>query len=459
MRLYILGIAGTFMGSLAQLAKAQGHEVYGVDTAVYPPMSDQLVAAGIEFDSGYDHHSLREHDIDRVIVGNAISRGNPALEYVLDNQLPYVSAPQWIAENVLINKHVFAISGTHGKTTTSSMLAWILEFAGLNPGYLLGGVPENFGRSARLGDGKYFVIEADEYDSAFCDKRSKFVHYRPDSLLINNLEFDHADIFDSLEDIQKQFHHVVRTVPSNGQVLYKPDAAIEQVLAMGCWSVQVPLSGSQSEWGVGKVSSDLSEIEIVFSGKLSDKSDSVAETGIIRWELSGQHNISNALAAVAMAHAVGVSVATACSAMCEFKNVKRRMQLVAEVAGIKVFDDFAHHPTAIRLTLEGARKKYPTQRLVAVIEARSNTMQMGVHNEQLPQALAEADVVWWHSAAQTDNLPQFDSANATVCYSVEQILQQLPSSLSSGDIVVIMSNGAFDGLHRKLIEQMKKSAA
>lgn len=459
MRLYILGIAGTFMGSLAQLAKAQGHEVYGVDTAVYPPMSDQLAAAGIEFDSGYNHHSLHERDIDQVIVGNAISRGNPALEYALDKQLPYISAPQWIAENVLIDKHVFAISGTHGKTTTSSMLAWILDFAGLNPGYLLGGVPENFGRSARLGGGKYFVIEADEYDSAFCDKRSKFVHYRPDSLLINNLEFDHADIFDSLEDIQKQFHHVVRTVPSNGQVFYKPDAAIDQVLAMGCWSEQVPLSGSRSEWLIGKASSDLSEFEIVFSGERSDKRDGVAEVGLVRWALSGQHNINNALAAVAMAHAVGVPVEIACNAMCEFKNVKRRMQLIAEVAGIKVFDDFAHHPTAIQLTLEGARKKFPTQRLVAVIEARSNTMQMGVHNEQLPQALAEADAVWWHSAEQTDDSPQFDKVNATLCQSVEQILEQLPLSLSSGDIVVIMSNGAFGGLHGKLVEQMAKSAA
>jgi len=453
MRLYILGIAGTFMGSLAQLAKALGHEVYGVDNAVYPPMSDQLTAAAIEFDSGYKKHRLQALDIDCVIVGNAISRGNPALEYALDNRLPYISAPQWIAENVLHNKHVLAVAGTHGKTTTSGMLAWILEFAGLNPGYLIGGVPENFGQSARLGGGEYFVIEADEYDSAFCDKRSKLVHYRPSTLLINNLEFDHADIFDSLADIQKQFHHVVRTVPSNGQVVYYPSDAIDQVLARGCWSEQVPLLGEHSDWSVGQISNDLSEFEIRFAG------EGKIEKAKVDWTLSGEHNINNGLAAVAMARVVGVSVETACSALNQFKNVKRRMQLVGEVAGIKVFDDFAHHPTAIRLTLEGARKKFPAQRLIAVIEARSNTMRLGVHDQQLPHALAEADSVWWYSDAQAESAPQLRSANTTACNSVDDILGQLPASLLPGDVVVIMSNGAFGGIHRKLVEQLAQNAA
>ena len=442
------------MGSLAQLAKSLGHEVFGVDAAVYPPMSDQLNSAGIAYDSGYDDHRLADLQVDCVIVGNAISRGNPALEFTLDNGLPYVSAPQWIAENVLQHQHVLAISGTHGKTTTSSMLAWILEYAGLEPGYLIGGVPENFGCSARLGAGKFFVIEADEYDSAFCDKRSKFVHYRPNTLVINNIEFDHADIFASLDEIKKQFHHVVRTVPANGHVLYYPDNTINDVLEMGCWSSQIPLSGNGSCWSVNALSEDLSEFSIQYRER-----DKQEENGKVKWSLSGEHNILNALAAVAAASCVGVGVDKACDALSRFQNVKRRMQSIGEVSGIKLFDDFAHHPTAIRLTLEGARKKYPGQRIVAVVEARSNTMQLGVHNEVLPDALSSADVVWWYSASEESSEPKLDMKKSTVCHSIEAMLDALLENLKSGDIVVIMSNGAFGGIHQKLLLLLESETA
>lgn len=454
MRIYILGIAGTFMGSLAQLATALGHEVYGVDAAVYPPMSDQLHEAGIAFDSGYEQHRLAELKADCVIVGNAISRGNPALEYVLNEGLAYCSAPQWIAENILSGHHVLAVSGTHGKTTTSSMLAWMLEYAGLEPGYLIGGVPENFGCSARLGNGKYFVIEADEYDSAFCDKRSKFVHYKPDTLVINNIEFDHADIFASLADIQKQFHHVVRTVPANGQVLFHDQDTIKQVLEMGCWSGQIALSGESSRWSVEFLKDDLSEFRV------SVKPDGGnVQSSIVKWSLSGEHNIANALSAIVAASCVGVSLEQACAALGEFQNVKRRMQLIAEVDGIKIFDDFAHHPTAIRLTLEGAMKKYPRQRLVAVIEARSNTMQQGVHDAMLPDALSLADSVYWCSNAESSSNPDLDKGKTSFFDSVDALLDILPTELVGGDIVIIMSNGGFGGIHQKLLQRLQENAA
>ncbi len=452
MRVYILGIAGTFMGSLAQLAQALGHEVSGVDNGVYPPMSDQLQAAGISYDDAYEKHSLSTNEFDWVIVGNAISRGNPALEYVLDNNMAYTSAPQWIAEHVLQNRHVLAVSGTHGKTTTSSMLAWVLDYAGLEPGYLIGGVPENFGQSARLGKGDCFVIEADEYDSAFCDKRSKFVHYRPKTLIINNIEFDHADIFSSMSDIQTQFHHLVRTVPSQGQIIFYPEDAIDEVLEKGCWSKTIRLSGEQSSWGVRYLSDDLSRFEISHQPENGDP-----QVAQVNWSLSGEHNIQNALAAVVAATQVGVSLETACVALESFENVKRRMQLIGDVAGVKVFDDFAHHPTAIQLTLEGARKKFPTQRLVAIVEARSNTMKLGVHNQSLPIALECADKIWW--CGERETAPTFDPAKAELCPTVDEIVEGLKTTLNRGDVVIVMSNGAFGGIHQRLIKSLEQAAA
>jgi len=451
MRVYILGIAGTFMGGLAQVAKSMGFDVAGVDKAVYPPMSDQLAQAGIDFDRSYEAHCLATESFDYVIVGNAISRGNVALEYALDNDIPYCSAPQWFAEHVLAKKHVLAVAGTHGKTTTSSMLAWILEYVGKQPGFLIGGVPENFGVSARLGNSDYFVIEADEYDSAFCDKRSKFVHYRPKTLVINNIEFDHADIFNSLQDIQKQFHQVVRTVPSTGAVLSHASSAVDEVLQMGCWSRHVDLSGPNSHWQVIKHNEALNHFSVVLT-----QEDGEQQQGTIEWELAGEHNIQNALSAVAAANDVGITVALACEALRSFLCVKRRMQLIADINGIKVFDDFAHHPTAIRLTLEGVRKRFAQGRILAIVEARSNTMKMGVHDHALLNAFEQADKLWWFGSQDAASLPAFSSPHHTVCFTVAEILQALQAELQTGDHVIIMSNGAFEGIHQQLITLLQK---
>ena len=381
MHIHILGICGTFMGGLALLARELGMTVSGSDANVYPPMSDQLAAAGINVSEGYEPKHLQPEP-DLVVMGNAMTRGNPSVEYVLNKGLPYVSGPQWLSQHVLQGRWVLAVSGTHGKTTTSSLLAWILEHAGMSPGFLIGGVPDNFGETARLGKTPFFVIEADEYDTAFFDKRSKFVHYLARTLVINNLEFDHADIFDDLAAIQKQFHHLIRTVPSEGLIISPQEKAIDQVLAMGCWTPRQSL-GNESDWQATLLKNDGSEFEVSFAGK----------TGTVNWSMLGQHNVNNALAAIAAAHHVGVTVAHACEALSAFAGVKRRLELRGEVDNIRVYDDFAHHPTAIATTIAGLRAKIGNKKLVAVLEPRSNTMKMGVHQDALAQSLIQADRV------------------------------------------------------------------
>lgn len=446
MHIHILGICGTFMGGIAVLARALGHKVTGSDQNVYPPMSTQLENLGIELTTGYDPAQL-EPVPDMVIIGNAMSRGNPAVEAVLEKKLPYTSGPQWLLENLLKDKWVLAVSGTHGKTSTSSMLSWILEFAGMKPGFLIGGVPENFGVSARAGDSIFFVIEADEYDTAFFDKRSKFVHYRPNTLIFNNLEFDHADIFDDLAAIQKQFHHLLRMVPGNGLVL-KPEGcdAIEQTLQMGCWTPQQSIG---KDWQASLIQPDGSQFEVLLHG------EKVAQ---VHWELIGDHNVHNALMAIAAARNVGVTPDTAAKALASFKNVKRRMELRGEAAGIKVYDDFAHHPTAIATTLAGLRARVQQQRIVAILEPRSNTMKMGVHKAELINSLQLADEIYllqpdnisWKmsdfAAQSTKPLHIFDDLDAMV--------QHISNSAKFGDHLLVMSNGGFGGIHTKLLDKL-----
>lgn len=448
MRIHFLGICGTFMGSLAQLAKALGHEVSGSDANVYPPMSTQLEQAGIALHEGYSPEALTPEP-DLVIIGNAMSRGNPAVEYVLDKRLPYCSGPQWLCDHVLQSRWVLAVAGTHGKTTTSSMLAWILEYAGMSPGFLIGGVPGNFPVSARLGESDFFVIEADEYDSAFFDKRSKFIHYRPQTLVINNLEFDHADIFDSLADIQKQFHHVVRTVPSVGQVIYPENVeAIDEVLAKGCWSQTQSLGG---DWQLIEANADGSEFVV---------QDPSGQQARIQWSLSGQHNVANGMAAIAAARHVGVEVAHAAEALGQFQGVKRRLENLGEAGGVTVYDDFAHHPTAIATTLEGLRNKVQGKRIIAVLEPRSNTMKLGVHKETLFDACAKADQVFCLQPAGLDwRLEDYAGGLAealTVSDSVDELLEALIRELRQDDQVVIMSNGGFAGIHQRLLDRLRE---
>lgn len=457
--IHILGICGTFMGSLAQLAIAKGYRVTGADANVYPPMSTQLEAAGIELIEGFDTEQLSlEPDI--FIIGNAISRGNPLLEAILDAGLPYTSGPQWLSDHVLQGKWVLAISGTHGKTTTSSMLAWILEYAKMSPGYLIGGVPKNFSTSARLGETPFFVIEADEYDSAFFDKRSKFVHYRPRTLVINNLEFDHADIFDDLAAIQKQFHHVVRTVPHNGRVI-TPDniPAIDEVMAKGCWSEtsSMSLTDPNATWSVQLQQRDGSAFSVLYQGEAQDN---------IVWGQLGLHNVANALAAIAAAHHVGVSPEISCAALSAFEGVKRRMECLADIHGVKVYDDFAHHPSAIATTLEGLRQKVGDDNIIAVIEPRSNTMRMGVHASQLADAVAQADQVLWFNppnvlwdldgviAASTVASERYDDMSELVQAIVTHSLGDNKGNDNQNTHIVIMSNGGFGGIHSLLIDQL-----
>ncbi len=444
MRLHILGICGTFMGGIARLAQELGHEVSGSDTDIYPPMSTQLAGMGITLMQGYQPSHLLPHP-DCVVIGNALSRGNPAVEYVLDQGLPYTSGPQWLAEHVLGDRWVLAVAGTHGKTTTSAMLAWILEYAGLNPGFLIGGVPNNFAVSSRLGKTPFFVVEADEYDTAFFDKRSKFVHYRPRTAILNNLEFDHADIFADLAAIEQQFHHFVRTIPSTGLIVANGrDEAIKQVLARGCWTPVEPFASEQG-WSCGPQTAD-GGFEIAWQGKALGK---------VTWKLLGEHNQHNALAAIAAARHVGVPPAQAIAALGEFKNVKRRMEVRAVVRGITLYDDFAHHPTAIATTLEGLRRRVGEARIIAVLEPRSNTMRMGVHRHTLAPALSLADSVIfyqpknlsWDLSTVTATL----GSRAQVFDSTHAIANYLANSARAGDHVVIMSNGGFDGLHEKLM--------
>ncbi|MEZ9144657.1 UDP-N-acetylmuramate:L-alanyl-gamma-D-glutamyl-meso-diaminopimelate ligase [Vibrio sp. 10N.286.52.C3] len=446
MHIHILGICGTFMGGAAVLARQLGHKVTGSDANVYPPMSTLLESQGIEIIEGFDPSQLEPRP-DLVVIGNAMSRGNPCVEYVLDNNLRYTSGPQWLQEFLLHDRWVLAVSGTHGKTTTSSMLAWILEDCGYAPGFLVGGVLGNFGISARLGESMFFVVEADEYDSAFFDKRSKFVHYHPRTLVMNNLEFDHADIFDDLEAIKRQFHHLVRTVPSNGRIFSpKQDSAIEDVLARGCWS-ETESSGEQGDWDAKKLVKDGSQFEVYFQNEC---------VGTVNWDLVGDHNVNNALMAIAAARHVGVTPDLACESLATFINTKRRLELKGEVAGVSVYDDFAHHPTAIELTLGGLRNKVDSKKIIAVLEPRSATMKRGVHKETLADSLKQADSTYLF---QPDNIDWSVQDVADACHQpahvsddMDAFVAKIVSEAQAGDQILVMSNGGFGGIHQKLLD-------
>lgn len=449
MHIHILGICGTFMGSLAVLAKELGHRVTGSDASVYPPMSTQLEAQGIELMQGYDPAHL-EPAPDLVVIGNALSRGNPAVEYVLNKGLPYVSGPQWLADHVLQGRWVLAAAGTHGKTTTSSMLAWVLEHAGMSPGFLIGGVPQNFGVSARLGGTPFFVVEADEYDSAFFDKRSKFVHYHPRTAILNNLEFDHADIFPDLAAIERQFHHLVRTIPGEGLVIHPTaETALKRVIDMGCWT-PVQTTGEGGQWQARLLSEDGSRFDVLFDGK---------PQGTVDWELTGQHNVANALACLAAARHVGVVPELGCAALSAFKSVKRRMEKVAEVKGVTIYDDFAHHPTAIATTLDGLRKRVGDAKVIAVVEPRSNSMKLGAHRDGLPESVVQADNVFWYAPPNLGwdlaATVASSSVPTQVCDSLEAIIDGVKAIATPGTQVVVMSNGGFGGLHGKLAKALE----
>lgn len=446
MHIHILGICGTFMGGVAQLARAAGHRVTGCDASVYPPMSDQLRAADIELTEGYDPAQLALAP-DLFVVGNAISRGNPLLEAILDRGLPYVSGPQWLAEHVLQGRWVLGVAGTHGKTTTASMLAWILEDAGMAPGFLIGGVPLNFSVSARLGDTPFFVIEADEYDTAFCDKRSKFVHYRPRTLVMNNLEFDHADIFADLAAIETQFHHLVRTLPASGLIVSNArEESLNRVLARGCWT-KVQRFNSPEGY---RVSGDDRDGSLVLHGPEGE----LART---TWSLAGEHNRANACAALLAARHVGVTLEQGLDSLSRFQNVKRRLEVRGQAAGVTVYDDFAHHPTAIATTLAGLRRKVGDARILAVLEPRSNTMKLGTMKDRLAASLELADRVYCYGAQLG-----WDAAGALAALGdrarVEDDLERLVAGVvaeaRAGDQILVMSNGGFGGIHARLLEKL-----
>ncbi len=452
MHIHILGICGTFMGGVAMLARQLGHKVTGSDANVYPPMSTMLESQGIEIIEGFDPAQL-EPKPDLVVVGNAMSRGNPCVEYVLNNNLRYTSGPQWLQEFLLHDRWVLAVSGTHGKTTTSSMLAWVLEHCGYQPGFLVGGVLGNFGISARLGESMFFVVEADEYDSAFFDKRSKFVHYHPRTLVMNNLEFDHADIFDDLEAIKRQFHHLVRTVPGNGRILSPAkDDALNDVLQRGCWS-ETEFSGEQSDWHAEKVIKDGSHFHVLHKNE---------RVGTVKWDLVGDHNVDNALMAVAAARHVGVTPELACEALGLFINTKRRLELKGEENGVTVYDDFAHHPTAIELTLDGLRNKVGDKKIIAVLEPRSATMKLGVHKEALAQSLQKADSVYLFQPAtipwSVKDVAQQCSQPAYVDENIDDFVAKICAEAQAGDQILVMSNGGFNGIHDKLLAGLKAKA-
>ncbi|WP_368889649.1 UDP-N-acetylmuramate:L-alanyl-gamma-D-glutamyl-meso-diaminopimelate ligase [Morganella morganii] len=450
MHIHILGICGTFMGSLAILARAQGHKVTGSDQNVYPPMSDLLTEQGIELIQGYDPAQLTPRP-DMVVIGNAMKRGNPCVEAVLNQGIPYTSGPQWLHDHVLPERWVLAVAGTHGKTTTAGMLAWILEDCGYQPGFLIGGVPGNFDVSSTLGNSPFFVIEADEYDCAFFDKRSKFVHYSPRTLLLNNLEFDHADIFEDLAAIEKQFHHLVRVVPGDGKIIAPAqDANLKQVLSMGCWSEE-EYTGDNARWQAEKVTNDCGEFDVRYDGEIS---------GRVTWGLVGEHNMQNALMAVAAAHHVGVPVAEACRALGKFINARRRLELRGEVNGISVYDDFAHHPTAILATLQALRSKVGgTARILVVLEPRSNTMKMGISKDDIAPALGRADEVFIFQPA---NIPWLVSEITERCVQpaywsgdLDALTNMVAEHAQPGDHILVMSNGSFGGIHDKLLEKLK----
>ncbi|MDT8311121.1 MAG: UDP-N-acetylmuramate:L-alanyl-gamma-D-glutamyl-meso-diaminopimelate ligase [Methylophaga sp.] len=448
MHIHILGVCGTFMGGLAMLARELNIKVSGSDANVYPPMSDQLAAGGINVMQGYLPEHLQPAP-DLVVMGNAMSRGNPAVEYVLNKGLPYTSGPQWLAENVLQGRWVLAVSGTHGKTTTSSMLAHILETAGMQPGFLIGGVPADFAVSARLGKTPFFVIEADEYDTAFFDKRAKFVHYRPRTLVINNLEFDHADIYPDLAAIQTQFHHLIRTVPVEGLVIKPADVpAIESTLQKGCWTPQQSFGDKAGDWQIIDGSDDGSCFTVKHQNQQAD----------VNWTLLGQHNVQNAIAAMAAAHHVGVGVSHAAQALSQFRGVKRRLELRGEVRGIRVYDDFAHHPTAIKTTLAGLRANIGNKRLIAVFEPRSNTMKMGVHQQTLGQAFVDADAIFMFQDNQLgwsiSDMQNTLNDKLRISDDIDVLVQQVTASVQSGAYIVVMSNGGFAGIHDKLLKAL-----
>ena len=452
MHIHILGICGTFMGGLALLARELGYKVSGSDAGVYPPMSTQLEAAGITLHDGYTVDALNPIP-DLVVIGNAMSRGSAVVEYVLDRNLPYTSGPQFLSEHVLQDRWVLAVAGTHGKTTTASMLAQILEQCGLAPGFLIGGIAEDFGISARLGNAPFFVVEADEYDTAFFDKRSKFVHYQPRTLIINNLEFDHADIFDDLAAIQKQFHHLMRIVPSNGLVIHPLAVeAIDEMLMMGCWTPceTFDIDKKSANWQCVDATADYHRFDVSIDQQC---------IGTLLWQHAGKHNANNALAAIAAARHAGVPAAEAVKALCEFKGVKRRMELRGEVNGVRVFDDFAHHPTAIATTLQGAKQCLRASgQLLAVLEPRSNTMRMGVHQASLAESLGEADQVFLLEPADMDwSLEDVVDALGTkaVCFTdLAKLIDAVIEKVKPNDDVVVMSNGAFGGVHEKLLERL-----
>ncbi len=456
MHVHVLGIGGTFMGGVAQLAAARGERVTGADAAIYPPMSDQLAAAGIEVIEGWDPAQL-EPAPDLVVIGNALSRGNRAVEAVLDRGLPYTSGPAWLRERVLADRHVVAVAGTHGKTTTASMVAHVLTEAGLEPGYLIGGVPQGFGVSARLGQGRAFVVEADEYDTAFFDKRSKFVHYAPRTLVLTNLEFDHADIFDDLAAIERQFHHVIRTVPATGRLIaHAGDAALERVLARGYWTPLERFASASdrgADWWADEVSADGAGFSVHGPGR---------EPGRVDWALIGEHNVANGVAAVAAAGHVGVAPATAGEALTRFAGVRRRLELRGQPRGIRVYDDFAHHPTAIRETLAGLRARAGANRILAVLDLASNTMRAGVHAGALTDALAPADRVILHAGGHLDWDPgelvaAMGRDRAMVLRDPATVEETLRADAEPGDHVVLMSNSGFGGLPGRLTTSLDRS--
>jgi UDP-N-acetylmuramate: L-alanyl-gamma-D-glutamyl-meso-diaminopimelate ligase len=442
------------MGGIAAIARAAGHRVTGSDQNVYPPMSTQLAALGIEIVQGFEPQQL-DPAPDVVVVGNVMSRGKPVVEALLDRGIPYASGPEWLSRAVLHDRWVLAVAGTHGKTTTTSMLAHILDHAGLAPGFLIGGVPGNFDVSARLGSAPFFVIEADEYDTAFFDKRAKFVHYRPRTLILNNLEFDHADIYPDLESIKRQFNHLLRIVPGSGLVVHNAaDGNLDDVLARGCWTPREGFAGHQSGaagWSARLTGSDHSSFEVLFDGR---------PQGRVEWSMLGAHNVDNALAAIAAARHAGVPVAQSLLALAQFKGVRRRMELTGTAAGISIYDDFAHHPTAIATTIEGLRRRIGKARLVAVLEARSNTMRMGVHKDTLAPSLHDADAVYlfappdlgWDAGAVARAI----GPEAVTEPSIDSMLARLGNDLRSGDHVLIMSNGGFGGVHGRLLELLRK---
>jgi UDP-N-acetylmuramate: L-alanyl-gamma-D-glutamyl-meso-diaminopimelate ligase len=453
MHIHILGICGTFMGGIALIARQLGHTVSGSDQNVYPPMSTQLEAQGIKLHEGYAPEIIQQEEADLIVIGNAMSRGNPSVEFILERGLAYTSGPQWLADYALKDRWVLAVAGTHGKTSTASMLAWILEYANMDPGFLIGGIPENFGLSARITESPFFVVEADEYDTAFFDKRSKFVHYHPRTVVLNNLEYDHIDIFPSLDAIKTQFHHLLRIVPSNGLVILPSnDKALEDVLKMGCWTPCETIG--EGQWQSQVVVEDYSQFEVLLQTE-----QELSSYGTLKWELIGKHNMMNALAAIAAARHAGVPAKVSLEALSSFKSVKRRMELRGVIADISVYDDFAHHPTAIATTLEALRAKVGNKRIIAVTDLRSNTMRSGLHKNTIAPALEKSDINLIHKPLEVDwKLAEYDE-NTSVYDDTEVLLSKLLTVVSPGDQVLIMSNGGFDGIHQKLLNALTNQYA